>query len=79
MDLRKHPRWWQAIMATIGNYWWEPCPVCGEKFGGHEMTGIDVRINGRWWGVCRNCVAASWRKAGSESGARLVFDIAERG
>ncbi len=25
------------LRAAIGGYFWLPCPVCGENFGGHEL------------------------------------------
>ena len=56
-DLRKQPRWLQKIRAFLGGYFWRPCPLCGEYFGGHEwgdncvlMTGVN---EGK--GVCNNC------------------------
>ncbi len=39
--LRKIPQKWRAVhhlIAAVGGYFWIPCPVCGEPFGGHEWT-----------------------------------------
>ena len=45
--------------AKINGYFWLPCPICGEYFGGHEKHG-DVNIitsHGDGWvksiGVCK--------------------------
>ena len=27
--------------ATMNGYFWLPCPVCGEPFGGHEWADVD--------------------------------------
>ena len=29
-------RWLNRIYAHINSYFWLPCPICNEKFGGHE-------------------------------------------
>ena len=34
----KH-RTWNRFRATIGGYFWLPCPICGQMFGGHEEHG----------------------------------------
>lgn len=30
----------QRLRALTGGYFWLPCPICGEMFGGHEKHGI---------------------------------------
>jgi hypothetical protein len=30
------PRSWHRFYAWVMNYFWLPCQVCGEMFGGHE-------------------------------------------
>lgn len=54
-DLRARPRWLQELKAEAGGFFWVPCPMCGEAFGGHEWAGelMDTRESGR--GVCANC------------------------
>lgn len=32
----KLPRWANHWYARIFGYFWIPCPICGERFGGHE-------------------------------------------
>lgn len=44
-------RGWRHIRAVVGGYFWLPCPLCGQMFGGHEST--DASINGRL--VCPIC------------------------
>lgn len=35
-DRRLPRRWLAHLRAIIGGYFWLPCPVCGQMFGGHE-------------------------------------------
>lgn len=30
---------YHKLYAKLNGYFWLPCPVCGEYFGGHESTG----------------------------------------
>lgn len=62
-DKRKQPRWLQHIKATLGGYFWQPCPLCGECFGGHEWSGdSDLATSyGEGIGVCDNCTAKANR------------------
>ena len=32
-------RLWAHLGAYFGEYFWLPCPVCGEHFGGQEVGG----------------------------------------
>jgi hypothetical protein len=34
-------RWLNRVYANAVGYFWLPCPLCGEMFGGHE-TGTVV-------------------------------------
>lgn len=27
---------WNCFRAWLGGYFWLPCPLCGEMFGGHQ-------------------------------------------
>lgn len=38
------PAWLRRLRARLGGYFWMPCPVCGEEFGGHERQGTVRRI-----------------------------------
>ena len=33
----KIPRWLHAVYAHVAGYFWLPCPICGDNFGGHEI------------------------------------------
>lgn len=33
----KLPRWSHKLYAKTFGYFWLPCPICGEYFGGHEV------------------------------------------
>ena len=65
MKKKKRPRFIQWIYAFIHGYFWLPCPICGENFGGHEWAH-DLHT-GEWLGlypkmptggmaVCPDCV-----------------------
>lgn len=55
-DKRPKPRWLQHLIATLGGYFWLPCPSCGEPFGGHEPDGKGIdQGNGRGLITCANC------------------------
>lgn len=43
------------LRALIGGYFWKPCPVCREMFGGHEIGGLLSRTDGTSHVTCRNC------------------------
>jgi hypothetical protein len=58
-DLRKKPRWFQHIRAVLGGYFWLPCPICGEKFGGHEEGGSLATSYSGGKMVCKNCSKAA--------------------
>jgi len=49
-------RWFERLVAWAGGYFWLPCPVCGEMFGGHEIahvcTGALVSDDGHAHCVC---------------------------
>ena len=64
MKKKKRPRFIQWIYAFIHGYFWLPCPICGESFGGHEWahdiyTGggaIHPNMPSGGTGVCPDCV-----------------------
>lgn len=44
--------------ANKHGYFWLPCPICGEYFGGHEWSCEDRHYtsqDGRHWGMCNKC------------------------
>lgn len=53
----KLPRFFHAIYAFVGPYFWLPCRLCGKKFGGHEYKSGDVLMTTMNEGemVCPNC------------------------
>lgn len=61
-DLRIKPRFLSRIWAFMGGYFWLPCPICRENFGGHEwgtVNGYPIAVqdsDGHGKGVCQNCV-----------------------
>lgn len=32
-------RLWNKLYAVFMGYYWLPCSICGQKFGGHEQDG----------------------------------------
>lgn len=61
-DKRKQPRSLQELRATLGGYFWLPCPICGEDFGGHEWAATLQLTDSRGTGVCPNCVDEAERR-----------------
>ena len=47
------------IRAFWGGYFWLPCPICGEYFGGHEWSETlwtsSCKGQKRGMGVCIDC------------------------
>lgn len=55
----KCSRWFNKLFANINGYFWLPCPLCGQNFGGHEWNGREQLImtgHGTGTGVCHNCI-----------------------
>jgi hypothetical protein len=61
------PRSWHEWYAKTFGYFWLPCPLCGEEFGGHEwMTESDLIASipdpesgpGAAVGICPTCTEA---------------------
>ncbi len=55
----------RRLRARAGGYFWLPCPMCGESFGGHEWRG---RLNiptgdSTSSGCCRACEADEGARA----------------
>ena len=45
-------RLFNKLKAFCGSYFWLPCPMCGQYFGGHEWAG---GVNPDGWGICPDC------------------------
>lgn len=61
-------RWAHKLYANFFGYFWLPCPICGEMFGGHEWRDPNAvlwKSEGGGEGVCQKCVpeAAARNKA----------------
>lgn len=53
------------LRAAAGGYFWQPCPLCGQFFGGHEWRNIDGKSSsiptskpGMGQGICPDCTRA---------------------
>lgn len=57
MYKKRRPRWLQKLRARWGEYFWLPCPLCGEMFGGHEWRSEDTiwKPGENGHGVCVDC------------------------
>lgn len=60
------PRWMHRAYAYVAGYFWLPCPLCGEYFGGHEWRWRDGKASipdpagqpYRSIGICPSCTLA---------------------
>ena len=61
-------RWFHRWWARFFGYFWIPCPVCGQPFGGHEWrminglaSSVHVPDEEGYYsmrGICPKCTAA---------------------
>lgn len=58
-------RRWHRTYAHVAGYFWLPCPLCGQEFGGHEWRDIDGKRSsiptgrrGISEGICPDCTRA---------------------
>lgn len=53
------PRWPHRLYANLMGYFWHPCPLCGQPFGGQESTAAAIGATGRppdeGFVVCPRC------------------------
>lgn len=61
-------RWLNKWYANWFGYFWLPCPLCGEFFGGHE--GIFVGLRGNQKAVCSECGKKIENDGGEKSNNR---------
>lgn len=53
----RKPRWIQHLYAVLNGYFWLPCPICGQYFGGHEWEhSANLMYGDRGHGVCGDCL-----------------------
>ena len=57
------PRWLNQVYAQVFGYFWLPCPICGEFWGGHEWRApwqeiTCCRSESRCHGICTRCAKA---------------------
>lgn len=38
------PRWVHRLYAWVCGFYWLPCPLCGQHFGGHEWHDGDSLV-----------------------------------
>lgn len=57
MTLPYRPRWLNRLVAFVCGYFWLPCPLCGEDFGGHEWRewGHTLHDGSSGKGTCPRC------------------------
>ena len=73
------PRWMHHAYASAFGYFWEPCPLCGRKFGGHEWREIDGKEcviptsePGIGEGICPDCTRAGRGRDPGYLGMRIT-------
>ena len=54
--MKRRPRILQQVYAFLWSYFWLPCPICGEDFGGHESAGTLFHSWSGGRSVCPDCV-----------------------
>jgi len=64
MASSKLPRRFHQFYAWFASYFWIPCPLCGECYGGHEWVDSLAKIPkighpGMCVGVCNDCIVAA--------------------
>lgn len=53
IPLRRRFRRLNQAYAFLASYFWLPCPICGEMFGGHECGTKSVPAkDGNGWIAC---------------------------
>lgn len=55
MSKKKRPRFIQRIYAFLHAYYWLPCTICGEYYGGHEAAGTLMTSSTGGVLVCPDC------------------------
>ena len=68
--MRKLLRRLARFRAEIGGYFWLPCPLCGEFFGGQEWkdrggtsSSLPTETPGLYVGICPACTKAGRGRA----------------
>lgn len=53
------PALFRQVRAFLTDYFWRPCPLCGDYFAGYEWTEIDqftLAPSGTSTAICRACI-----------------------
>jgi len=72
----KLSRWWHRAYALTHGFFWLPCPICREPFGGHEWVDYGLGLDSALYhmntypyqsmfeatGVCRKCASEATRR-----------------
>lgn len=53
---KKRFRFLNRFYANLKGYFWLPCPICNEMFGGHEWAWTLKKTISTGSGVCPDCV-----------------------
>ena len=63
LKMPRMPRMFHRLYASVMGYFWIPCPICGEPFGGHETP--DVGLMTSWTDgkcICLGCEEEAERR-----------------
>lgn len=62
MIIPYRPRWINFLVARLFGYFWLPCPICGNNFGGHEWSETLYSNYSSGFGTCPECVTECKRR-----------------
>ena len=75
---RRRTRTYERRYAKRHGYYWLPCPLCGDEFGGHEAHGsIPTAEPNTYEHICPACTAERQRTAErhlAQIGETVQFD-----
>lgn len=57
------PRWCHRLYARFFGYFWLPCPICKEYFGGHESGGALMYSPVAGHCVCKKCTPEAEKRS----------------
>lgn len=55
LNMKKLNRFLNHVYAILNGYFWLPCPICNEYFGGHEYKCSLMTSWHEGVGVCPSC------------------------
>jgi hypothetical protein len=75
----KCPRFLHWLYAHLFAYFWLPCPICEEMFGGHEARWALMDTLSSGHAVCPNCVEGANERNEEKFGGEMCMVSRIRG